>query len=377
MGDSGDRRPPQRPSAPGQTVTIRSGGLATSSTAVRRWSHAGQTMHHIIDPATGAPARTPWRTVSVAAADCAQANIAATAALVRGERAPAWLAELGLPARLQPWHGAATTVGDWPAQRSADASRRRPRARRGIMSLPLAASGGSAYWYLTRSTGAVALLLLTLAVVLGVVDVRRLSTPRWPRFVVDSLHRNVSLLAMGFLGAAHPHVGARQLRPDLAARRVHPVRRLLPPVLAGPRRGRRSTCCSPSRSRACCASGSATASWRAVHWLTYASWPIALLHGLGTGSDVKATWLLGLSVACLLAVLARRARARDLRLAARTCALRGAALGGAGVVLAVPGAVAARRPARLGMAATLGHTRHRCSRTPPTPADPTRAQMSR
>src|ERR1700722_10494921 len=67
------------------------------------------------------------------------------------------------------------------------------------MSNVLALSGPSVYWYLTRSTGAVALLLLTFAVVLGVLDVRRWSTPQWPRFIVDSLHRNVSLLAMVFL----------------------------------------------------------------------------------------------------------------------------------------------------------------------------------
>src|SRR5690348_10180995 len=68
------------------------------------------------------------------------------------------------------------------------------------MSAPsVAAAGPSVYWYLTRSTGAVALVLLTVAVVLGVLDVRRVSTPRWPRFVVDSLHRNASLLAMAFL----------------------------------------------------------------------------------------------------------------------------------------------------------------------------------
>jgi thiamine biosynthesis lipoprotein ApbE len=104
------------PTAAGQSIAIRGGGLATSSTAVRRWSHAGHTMHHVIDPRTGLPASTPWRTVSVAAADCAQANIAATAALVRADAAPAWLGELGLPARLQPWQGPVTTVGDWPEQ---------------------------------------------------------------------------------------------------------------------------------------------------------------------------------------------------------------------------------------------------------------------
>ncbi len=101
--------------APGQTVTIRSGGLATSSTAVRRWRHRGRTMHHIIDPATGAPARGTWRTVSVAAASCADANIATTSALIRAGAAPAWLARLGVPARLVSRTGRVYTIGAWPA----------------------------------------------------------------------------------------------------------------------------------------------------------------------------------------------------------------------------------------------------------------------
>jgi thiamine biosynthesis lipoprotein len=106
------------PSAPGQTVSIRSGALATSSTAVRRWTHAGRTMHHIIDPATGMPVSETWRTVSVAAASCTDANIASTAALVRKRAAPAWLAGLGLPAMLVAWSGAVTRVGGWPAERA-------------------------------------------------------------------------------------------------------------------------------------------------------------------------------------------------------------------------------------------------------------------
>jgi thiamine biosynthesis lipoprotein ApbE len=104
------------PDAPGQTVAIADGGLATSSVAVRRWRHGGRTMHHIIDPSSGAPARGPWRTISVAAADCTDANIAATAALVRGERAPAWLDALGLPARLVAHDGAVLRLGDWPLE---------------------------------------------------------------------------------------------------------------------------------------------------------------------------------------------------------------------------------------------------------------------
>ncbi|HEY5286514.1 MAG TPA: FAD:protein FMN transferase [Solirubrobacteraceae bacterium] len=104
------------PDAPGQTVSIAAGGLATSSTTVRRWRHREEIMHHIIDPASGAPAEEVWRTVSVAARDCADANIAATAAIVRGARAPEWLAELGLPARLVDRDGNVRAVGGWPCE---------------------------------------------------------------------------------------------------------------------------------------------------------------------------------------------------------------------------------------------------------------------
>jgi len=104
------------PRAPGQTISIEGGGLATSSTTVRRWSHEGQAMHHIIDPSTGAPARSMWRTVSVAALDCADANIAATAAIVRGPDAPTWLEGMGLPARLVGCDGEVHTVGNWPRE---------------------------------------------------------------------------------------------------------------------------------------------------------------------------------------------------------------------------------------------------------------------
>jgi FAD:protein FMN transferase len=101
--------------APGQTVSICSGGLATSSTAVRRWSHAGRNWHHIIDPHIGVPTDATWRTVSVAAATCTDANIAATAALVRADAALGWLESLGLPARLVAEDDEVRTVGDWPA----------------------------------------------------------------------------------------------------------------------------------------------------------------------------------------------------------------------------------------------------------------------
>jgi FAD:protein FMN transferase len=103
------------PDAAGQTVAITQGGLATSSTTVRAWVSGGQPVHHIIDPATGGPARVCWRTVSVAAGTCVDANTASTAAIIRGAAAPGWLAGLGLPARLVRPDGTAVTTAGWPA----------------------------------------------------------------------------------------------------------------------------------------------------------------------------------------------------------------------------------------------------------------------
>jgi thiamine biosynthesis lipoprotein len=102
--------------APGQTVSITSGGIATSSIAVRRWRNDGEELHHIIDPATGRPAATFWRMVSVAAVSCVAANIASTAAMVRGAGALGWLDSLRLPARLVAPDGMVARVGPWPAE---------------------------------------------------------------------------------------------------------------------------------------------------------------------------------------------------------------------------------------------------------------------
>lgn len=101
-------------SAPGQTVTITSGGLATSSTTVRTWEQGDRRVHHIINPATGAPATSCWRTVSVAAGNCTDANTASTAAIIRGGAAAGWLDELGLPARLVRLDGTTVTTAGWP-----------------------------------------------------------------------------------------------------------------------------------------------------------------------------------------------------------------------------------------------------------------------
>jgi thiamine biosynthesis lipoprotein len=104
----------RRADGPGETVCLRGGGLATSSTTVRRWGSPARPRHHIVDPRNGAPATEVWRTVSVAAGSCVDANIASTAAIVRGERAPRWLADAGLPARLVSSEGEVVRIGDWP-----------------------------------------------------------------------------------------------------------------------------------------------------------------------------------------------------------------------------------------------------------------------
>jgi DMSO/TMAO reductase YedYZ heme-binding membrane subunit len=171
------------------------------------------------------------------------------------------------------------------------------------MPLALGTMGPSVYWYTTRSSGVVSLVLLTASVVLGVIDVQRWSSPGWPRFVLDSLHRTVSLLAVVFLGlhiltaaldsfapispvdAVVPFIGSyRPLWLGLGAVAFDLLLAVAVTSWLRRRLGHRA--------------------WRMTHWLAYASWPIALLHGLGTGSDVKSSWSLALTAVCVVAVAA-------------------------------------------------------------------------
>ena len=99
---------------PGPTIAVSGGGIATSGTTVRRWFAGDVELHHIVDPRTGRPAVTPWRTVTVAACSCVDANVASTAAVVLGEEAPAWLAERGFAARLVRESGGLVYTGGWP-----------------------------------------------------------------------------------------------------------------------------------------------------------------------------------------------------------------------------------------------------------------------
>ncbi len=110
-----------------QVVGLTDGGLATSSTGVRRWNHRGVTRHHVLDHRTGRPATEVWRTVTATGPSCVAANTASTAAVVLGRDAPGWLHERRVAARLVSPRG--TTVNHWPrllAERTAaDAERRR------------------------------------------------------------------------------------------------------------------------------------------------------------------------------------------------------------------------------------------------------------
>lgn len=170
--------------------------------------------------------------------------------------------------------------------------------------LLLAAATGSSktLWYVTRGTGVVALVLLTLGIVLGVMGSTRWKAPRLPRFLVFGLHRNVTLLAFAFVAVHVVTTVADKFAPigykDAVVPFLSPYRpiwlglgavafdlllALIATSLLRARIGLRS--------------------WRAVHWLAYASWPVAMVHALGTGSDARTGWLALFALACAAAVV--------------------------------------------------------------------------
>ncbi|MDP9273037.1 MAG: FAD:protein FMN transferase [Chloroflexota bacterium] len=102
------------PDVPGEVIALTGGGVATSSTGIRRWRRGAAYLHHIIDPRTGLPSRGRWRTATTVAASCVDANIAATAAIVHDQGAVDWLRGLGLPSRLVTRGGAVHRLGGWP-----------------------------------------------------------------------------------------------------------------------------------------------------------------------------------------------------------------------------------------------------------------------
>ena len=97
-----------------QAVVLWSGGLATSSVTARTWRRGDAVVHHLVDPATGGPAAGPWRTVTVAAPTCVEANVSSTGAIVLGDAAAHWLIERGHPARLVAVNGVVLRLNGWP-----------------------------------------------------------------------------------------------------------------------------------------------------------------------------------------------------------------------------------------------------------------------
>ena len=163
--------------------------------------------------------------------------------------------------------------------------------------------GPSALWYLTRGTGAVTLVLLTIGVALGVANVQRMQTERVPRFVVEAVHRTASLLALGFLAV---HIVTSVLDPFAPIRLIDTV----VPFVSAYRPVWLGLGAIASDLLIAVALTSVLRrrfgyrAWRLTHWLAYACWPVALVHGLGTGSDAKSSWLLVLTAGSVLVVLA-------------------------------------------------------------------------
>ena len=158
-----------------------------------------------------------------------------------------------------------------------------------------------AIWYATRGSGAVSLVLLTVSFALGAPTLLSWGSERFPRLVVQLLHRNVSLLVVVFLFI---HVATTVLdgfAPIGWADVIIPFRAGYRPIWVG--LGAVSLdlilaiiVTSLLREKI------GVRAWRLVHWATYASWAIALAHGLGTGSDVGAWWMIVITAGCVVAV---------------------------------------------------------------------------
>jgi DMSO/TMAO reductase YedYZ heme-binding membrane subunit len=189
-----------------------------------------------------------------------------------------------------------------------------------------ALGGPKAFWYATRGTGVVSLILLTTVVCLGIGGVRRLRGRHWPRFLVLGLHRNLTLLALAFIAIHVLTTVADGFAPITVKDAVVPFGSGYRPIWLGLGAVALDlllalTITSLLRARF----GYRT--WRALHWLAYASWPVALVHAFGTGSDARVSWMQALGVALTAVVaVAVVARLSASGVPAGTRVLAGAAL---------------------------------------------------
>ena len=170
------------------------------------------------------------------------------------------------------------------------------------LSAAAAASNPSWFWYATRGLGAATLIVLTCTVVLGIVTATRWIGQSTPGFVAADLHRNLSMIALGLL-LAHiittvldpfAHISVRDVIIPFGAT-YRPVWLGLGVVAAEIMVVVAATSLLRDRVGA--------RAWRLIHWIAYGSWPIAVIHGLGTGSDARAPWLIGVIVSCVVAVV--------------------------------------------------------------------------
>jgi methionine sulfoxide reductase heme-binding subunit len=156
---------------------------------------------------------------------------------------------------------------------------------------------GPGLWYATRAAGLVALVLLTATTALGLLTAGRMSTRRWPRFLVAGLHRNISLLALMFLAL---HIGTTVVDTYTSIG----LQDVLVPFLSGYHRFWLGLGAIASDLLIAISVTSALRShigvrlWRAVHWCGYLCWPIALAHGLGIGTDASRSWVFYLAIGC-------------------------------------------------------------------------------
>lgn len=215
----------------------------------------------------------------------------------------------------------------------------------------------TALWYLTRGTGVVTLILLTVSVALGVANARRAQTASVPRFVFDAIHRSASLLAVSFLVV---HIGTSLLdgfAPIRLIDTIVPLRSAYRPIWLG--FGTVAfdlllavALTSLMRRRL------GYRVWRATHWAAYASFPVALIHGLGTGSDARSTWMLmiagGCLVAVIVAVVARATAGWPEHIGARSTAIAASAAVPLGLLVWLPsGPLAAGWAKRAGTPSSL------------------------
>jgi sulfoxide reductase heme-binding subunit YedZ len=164
------------------------------------------------------------------------------------------------------------------------------------------AASPKALWFLTRGTGVVALILLTTTVALGVANVRRTQSSTVPRFVVEAVHRSASLLAVAFLVI---HIGTAELdtyAPIRLVDAVVPFTSTYRPLWLGLGAVAFDLLLAVSIT-SLLRRHLGYRAWRVTHWAAYISWPVALLHGLGTGSDAKAGWMLAITAGCVIVVI--------------------------------------------------------------------------